>query len=139
VDNSIGDPVSALIGTGITADAFATGALSFNGNVVLNDNVTIGSTVYSFVNSLVAAYDVLIGASASISLNNLVAAIMAGAGQGTVYGTGTVAHPDVTAVANPGVMNVTAKVVGAAGNSIVTEATSLTATWGAPTLQGGVG
>lgn len=115
----------------------ATGMLSFNGNVLGDEEITIGSTVYRFVNELVFAYDVLIGASASITINNLIAAVNAAAGEGTVYGTGTVEHPDVTASTTPGEMNVTAKVAGAAGNSIVTTSTSLTATWGAGTLEGG--
>jgi hypothetical protein len=117
--------------------AFASGALSFNGNVSNGEDVTIGDTVYKFVEALVFAYDVLIGATASITINNLIAAITAGAGEGTVYGTGTLEHPDVTASASPGVMNVTAKVAGVAGNAIVTESTSVNATWGAATLQGG--
>lgn len=119
------------------APAFASGTLSFNGNVVDTETVTIGVTVYRFVAALVQAYDVLIGATASITINNLVAAINDSGGEGTVYGNGTSAHPDVTAASAPGVMNVTAKVAGVAGNSIATTSTSATATWGAATLQGG--
>src|SRR5688500_3286635 len=119
--------------------AFATGVLSFNGNAADTETITIGATVYRFVVVLAAPYDVLIGASASITINNLIAAINAGAGEGTVYGTGTAVHPDVTASAVPGKMNATAKVAGVAGNSIVTQSSAPNATWGAATLQGGLG
>lgn len=117
--------------------AFASGALSFNGNAVDTETITIGATVYTLVAVLVDANDVLIGGTASITIQNLIAAITAGPGEGTVYGTGTVAHPDVTASSLPGQMIATAKVAGVAGNSIATTSTSVNATWGAATLQGG--
>lgn len=122
---------------GVAATSFATGSLSFNGNSLDGETVTIGATVYRYVSVLAQAYDVLIGATASITINNHIAAVTAGAGAGTVYGNGTAVHPDVTAAASPGKMDVTALVAGAAGNSIATTSTSLTATWGAATLQGG--
>lgn len=122
---------------GAARPAFATGALSFNGNAADAETITIGETAYRLVTALSVAYDVLIGATASITINNLIAAITAGAGEGTVYGTGTAEHPDVTASSRPGIMDATAKVAGAAGNSIATVSTSINATWGAATLQGG--
>lgn len=126
-----------VVGAVSAPSAFATGALSFNGNVVDGETDTIGATVYRYVTVLAQAYDVLIGATASITINNHIAAVNDSGGEGTVYGTGTSAHPDVTASSRPGIMDVTANVAGAAGNAIVTTSTSLTATWGAPTLQGG--
>lgn len=119
------------------SSAFAGGVLSFNGNAANTETVTIGVTVYRVVTVLAQAYDVLVGATASITILNLIAAITAGAGEGTTYGTDTVEHPDVTAFHTPGVMNVTAKVAGAAGNAIATTSTAVNATWGAATLQGG--
>lgn len=125
-------------GTGRSGSpAFASGALSFNGNVVDAETVTIGATVYRYVTVLAQAYDVLIGGTASQTILNHIAAVNGAAGEGTVYGTGTVAHPSVTASSVPGKMNVTAKVAGPAGNAIATTSTSVTATWGAATLQGG--
>lgn len=115
----------------------ATGALSWAGNAEDGETITIGATVYTFVAVLADAYDVLIGASASVSIANLIAAINHTAGEGTTYGTGTLINPDVSAATVPGIMNVTAKTVGPSGNSIVTESTVTTATWGAATLQGG--
>ncbi len=79
----------------------------------------------------------LIGGSASLTIANLIAAINAAAGEGTTYGTGTLAHPSVTASTRPGILDVTAKVIGPAGNTIATTDTVATATWGAATLQGG--
>ncbi len=117
--------------------AFATGALSFNGNAADTETVTIGATVYRYVTVLAQAYDVLIGSIASQTIEYHIAAVNAGAGEGTVYGNGTLAHPTVTAVAAPGKMNVTAKLEGPAGNAIATTSTSVNATWGAATLQGG--
>lgn len=124
---------------GGSSPTFAVGTLDFNGNVTDLDTITIGATVYRYVTVLALAYDILIGGTASQTIANSVAAVNGAAGEGTVYGTGTDAHPDVTASTVPGDMIATAKVAGAAGNLIATLSTSLTATWGAATLQGGGG
>lgn len=103
------------------------------------ETVIIGSTMYTFKTAVAEAYDVKIGANASDTLDNLIAAIMGGAGEGDVYGTGTEAHPDVTAAAGAGdTMVVTAKVAGASGNLIGTFKNSLVAAWGDTALIGGV-
>lgn len=115
----------------------ATGSLSFNGNALDGETVTIGETVYRYAVLLEQAYDVLIGVSASITILNHIAAVNDSGVEGVNYGIGTLAHLDVTASSEPGKMNVTAKVPGAAGNAIATTSTSLTATWGAATLEGG--
>lgn len=115
----------------------ATGALSFNGNALDGETVTIGATVYRYVTVLALANDVLIGGTASITINNHIAAVNDSGTEGVNYGTGTSAHPDVSAASSPGQMDVTALVAGTAGNSIATTSTSLTATWGAATLEGG--
>lgn len=115
----------------------ATGALSFNGNAIDGETVTIGTTVYRYVSVLALAYDVLIGGTASQTIMNHIAAVNDSGTEGVNYGTGTAAHPDVTASSSPGQMIVTAMVAGIGGNSIATTSTSLTATWGAATLQGG--
>lgn len=107
-------------------DTFATataaqGTLTLADNVTAGDEVTIGSITYKFVAEPAAAYDVAIAGSASDTIDNLIAAITAGEGVGTAYGTGTVAHPDVTAaVGQDDTMTVTALVKGAAGNAIGT-------------------
>lgn len=115
----------------------ATGTLTGT-TIAVNDTVTIGSRVYTFESPVVVAYDVLVGATDSDSLDNLIAAITAGAGVGTAYGTGTLVHPTVTAVAGAGdTMDATALTAGTAGNSIATTATLTAGTWGAATLTGG--
>lgn len=120
----------------------AQGTLTLTGNVTADDEVTIGSITYKFVAEPAAAYDVAIAGSASDTIDNLIAAITAGEGVGTAYGTGTVAHPDVTAAAGgDDTMTVTALVKGAAGNAIgttdPTDAGDVIA-FGAAALAGGV-
>lgn len=116
----------------------ATGTLTFGANPAATKIVTIGTTVYTFRVTASAAYDVKIGATASDSLDNLIAAVTAGTGSGTLYGTGTAAHPDVTAAAGAGdTMTTTALVDGAAGNAIVTTTNVGSGSWGAATLTGG--
>jgi hypothetical protein len=118
----------------------ATGVLTFTLNAADTETVTIGTTVYTFQTALVdSPNNVLIGATASDSLDNLIAAINAAAGAGTLYGTGTIAHPDVSAAAGAGdTMDVTALVTGEAANSIVTTEGLTNGSWGGGNLAGGV-
>lgn len=133
VDTTVYDFVTAL------TEAKATSILTLTGNPTDGNSVTIGSTVYTFKETLAAAYDVLIGVAATNTIDNLIAAITAGAGEGSTYGTGTVVHPDVTAVAGAGdTMDITANVVGTAGNSIVTTELSAVCSWTAGTMAGGI-
>jgi hypothetical protein len=76
----------------------------FSANPAANDTLTIGAVTYKFVSALVNPNDVLIGAAATNTIDNLVAAITAGAGAGTTYGTGTVAHTQVTAANSTGLL-----------------------------------
>lgn len=102
--------------------------------------VSIGGITYTFNTALTnTANNVLIGADATAMGANLAAAINAGAGAGTTYGTGTVANPSVTASANTGVVTVTARTPGASGNAIVIGETLTNGAWagGATTLSGG--
>lgn len=105
-----------------------------------NDTVTIGSKVYTFKTTLTGAADeVLIGASAAIALDNLKSAINATAGAGTTYGTGTVAHTQVTATTNTDTTQVVQAIsYGTVGNAIATTETSAQLSWGAATLANGV-
>ena len=68
----------------------AQGTLTLTDNVTADDEVKIGSITYKFVAEPAAAYDVAIAGSASDTIVNLIAAITAGGGVGTAYGTGTV-------------------------------------------------
>jgi len=102
------------------------------------DTVTIGSTVYRFKTTLAQAYDVLIGASAAAALDNLKSAINGTAGEGSTYGTGTVAHPTVTATTNTDTTQVVEAITaGGAGNLIATTENGTHTSWGAATLLTG--
>ncbi len=100
--------------------------------------VVIGSISYRMVNFLNTAYDVLIGATAEASLDNIAAASIKGAGEGTTYGSNTIAHPIVTAAKTGAAeLTATAREPGTAGNIDTTE-TAANASWGAGTMTGGV-
>jgi hypothetical protein len=117
----------------------ASNTLTLTGNAVAAEQVIIGNVTYSFRDVLVAAYDVLVGATASDSLDNLIAAINGAAGEGTTYGTGTVAHPDVTAAAGVGdTMTATVISAGEAGNLIETSETLTAGNWTYDNMYGGV-
>lgn len=118
----------------------ATGTLTFSGNPVDGDTVTIGARTYTFQTVLTEANgNVLIGTLASDSRDNLVAAITLGAGGGTGYALATTANTQVTATPSGGNMTVTALTAGLVGNSIVTTDTSTNLAFGAGTLTGGLG
>ena len=80
-----------------TATKKAHGPLALTRNPGNGETVTIGARTYTFVTTLTAANQVKIGADPAASGANLVAAIGAGPGAGTAYGSGTVAHADVNA------------------------------------------
>lgn len=90
------------------------------------DTITIGATQYTFKTALSGAGDtpneVLIEADVDDTLANLKAAITAGAGAGTKYGTGTVANASATATTlddTNHTLLIEALVGGTAGNSII--------------------
>lgn len=102
--------------------------------------VSIGGQVYTFNTVLTnTANNVLIGADATAMGANLAAAINAGAGAGTTYGTGTVANASVTASAAAGIVTVTARTAGTGGNAVVIGETLTNSAWagGAVLLSGG--
>ena len=92
--------------------------------------VTIGDVVYTFVTALTTdpaevPYEVLIGTAAE-SLDNLKSAINGTAGEGTTYGTGTVAHPLVSATTNTDTSQIIAvKIAGDTSIDVSTDDTSL--------------
>jgi hypothetical protein len=107
-------------------------------NVTELDTVTIGSTVYRFMDTTVAAYDVKIAGSAALTLDNLKAAVNAsGTGDGTDYHTGIAAHPDVVATDNADTtQNFEARIPGTVPNTIVTTKSAVTLSWAGTTLGG---
>ncbi len=124
-------------------EAKATGILTASANPQDGARVTIGSTTYTFRDTLAVAYDVKIGATAEESLLNLVEAITydggAGTNEGEDYGTGTEAHPSVTAAEGAlDTVDVTALAIGVAGNLITSVEYSPGLEFAAGTLLGGL-
>lgn len=118
----------------------ATGLLTFVSLPATGDHVVSDGKTYNLVTPFVnTAGNVLIGASITATIDNLVAAINGGAGAGTVYGTGTTAAVNTTAVnLATNQMKVSASVAGTGGNALATTTTSSHASWGAATLTGGL-
>lgn len=117
---------------------FAKGTLTVTTNPTDTTTVVIGSVTYTFNTTLGATNSILIGANTSASLDNLLAAINLNAGIGTTYGTGTVIHPDVSAVIfEDDALIISAKVKGTVGNLIITTTTVTGGVWGSTTLIGG--
>lgn len=118
----------------------ATGTLtSDNTEIADGDLVRIDNITYRFKDTMAQAYDVKRnGTTADTTLGNLVLAINATGTPGTNYFTGTLIHPTVGAGAVTSHHTVvTAKVAGAAQNSIVTTTTATHMSWGSGTLTGG--
>lgn len=102
------------------------------------DTVTIDGRTYTFQTVLVDTADnILIGVSDATALDNLKTAINAGAGEGTLYGTGTAVHDTVNATTNTNTTQVVeANDAGTEGNSIEVSATG-GLSWDEETLTGG--
>ena len=114
--------------------------------------VTIGAVVYTIVDALsetygadAIAYQVLKGASEATMLDNLKSAINGTAGEGTVYSTGTVAHPYFIATTNTDTaQTIVSRSVGNAAfttlvNALATTETLANTAWADSTLGGGTG
>src|SRR5690606_23439698 len=78
----------------------------------IGDVVVIGSVTYEFTDTLADPNDVLIGLDDEATASNLNAAINAGAGEGTLYGTGTTANPTVSSTVLSNEVSLTADVAG---------------------------
>lgn len=122
-----GSPISAVA---------ATGTIIFTDVPTADDTVTIGGQTYKFVASVSDPYDVDIHTTPSGQAANLAAAINAGAGAGSVYGTDTVANLSVTAEADLGVVTVTAIYAGEVGNTVLLAESAGNTTVSGATLTG---
>jgi uncharacterized phage protein (TIGR02218 family) len=108
------------------------------GQALAGETVTIGTKTYTWrVSVSTIANEVKIGNTGADSIKNLVAAVNAGAGSGTVYGSLTTANADATGSANGGRATFTAIVSGAAGNGIVSTTTMTRASFNGATFQSG--
>ena len=131
------------------ADATCGGGTGNANPAVTSDTatITIGTRTYTFVTDLsetlgaTAVPDqILHGAAAANALDNMKLAINGTGVAGTNYSTGTLLNEQVFATTNADTTQlVTAKIVGTAGNSIVTTDTLANFAWGAGTLASGSG
>lgn len=99
----------------------------------LTETVTIGATTYTFSHDMTIANNILRDLSGDILVANLAAAINGDAGEGTIYGTGTTAHPDVVAIPNGRNLTVLAK--GTSGLDIAVSAGIHNGTWDTNTIR----
>lgn len=138
---------SAITATKATADTFAVEykTVGFAGNsydtLGTLTHATWGATALAGGVDAQAANDVKIGDNVEGSIDNLVLAITAGAGIGTVYGTGTTVNPLATAVkASVATMTATNKIKGVVGDSTAIAETLADGSWAsdATELSGGV-
>ncbi|TPI86355.1 hypothetical protein [Mesorhizobium sp. B2-8-9] len=117
----------------------ATGVLTFSGVGTAADTITIGAGTYTLrAAPTTVANEVKIGASAAETAANLAAAINLGAGAGTLYGSLTTEHPTVMAESlGAGIVGITAKTPGTAGNALASTEAGTNTSFGAATLTGG--
>lgn len=118
----------------------AAGILTFSGQPLDTETVTLGAVTYTFLTVLVDVADnVLIGADAGESLDNLRKAINQETGEGVLWGTGTVFNPLAYAADQPGdLLLATARTPGVGGNTITSTETLTNGSWAAATLLGGL-
>lgn len=138
-DVAPGDITTGNIRVDVSSEAgYGMGTLTITDgqNASADETVTVGDHVYTFKAAPSAADEVDIGTDDEGSAANLAAAINAGAGEGTAYGTGTVANAYTSAVAVANTVVLTAKTAGSAGNVATTE-TMTQGAFGAATLEGG--
>lgn len=129
-------------GTGASDAGVTTGAAT----------VTIGAVTYTVVDELsetygadAIAYQVKKGAAEANMLDNLKLAINGGSGEGTLYSTGTVAHPYFIATTNTDTaQTIVSRSVGDAAfttlvNALATTETMANTAWADTTFGGGTG
>ncbi len=117
----------------------ARGTLTFTGQPLNTETVTIGGTVYTYNTTLGGANSVLIGANVEASIQNLIDAIAATSSKlGDTVGAGTVAHTTATAAEAVGDRLVAVAIAkGTPGNDVATTETVTAASWSTATLVGG--
>lgn len=122
-----------------SAAVAATGVLTFTAISVAAQTVTIGNRIYTWAASVTTtANTVDLGANTAESMANLVAAINGGGGAGSLYGSQTSPHPDVTAAVVGSTVVVTARTVGTGAHSVALTDTMSNASWGGVFMSGGV-
>ncbi len=125
-----------------TAGVVAAQTLTSTGVFSPGETVTIGTTVYTFRNTLSTGptipYEVLIGGSQTNAHLNLLRAVNLTGTIGTDYSTGTLIHPTITALSSDGTHTVfNAKLAGTGPNATVSTETCANASFGAGTFASG--
>lgn len=120
---------------------FAFDILTFTGNALDTETVTIGGRAYTFQTTFDpdGTDNILVGATTADSIDNLVAAINGADGAGSVYSTNTKENVLVTALNDSDTALVAiAKESGESGDDITAAETLTNATWGTANFAGGV-
>jgi hypothetical protein len=126
--------------TGALSAIAATGVYTASA-LVDTDTITIGAKTYTVQATLTNVNgNVKLGANLTATLLNLLKAINLSGVAGTDYAAAMTLNTDVTATTSDAThLNVTAKALGTAGNTVATTDTATNGAWGAATLTGGVG
>lgn len=127
---------AAISGQGTTPAVAATGTVTFTENPAEGDTLKIGSTTYTFKTSPAAANDVAIKGTVDETAQNLADVINGDSGD--AYAGTTSPSLDVSAEVEAGVMTLTARTAGTAGNSLDLVQTGDFAKVSGATLSGGV-
>lgn len=127
---------AAISGQGTTPAVAATGTVTFTENPSDSDTLIIGSTTYTFKTSPAAVNDVAIKGSVYETAQNLADVINGDSGE--AYAGTTSPSLDVSAEVEAGVMTLTARTAGTAGNSLALVQTGDFANVSGATLSGGV-
>lgn len=127
---------AAISGQGTTPAVAATGTVTFTENPSDGDTLQIGSVTYKFMTSPAAANDVAIKGTVDETAQNLADVINGDSGE--AYAGTTSPSLDVSAEVEAGVMTLTARTAGTAGNSLALVQTGDFANVSGATLSGGV-
>lgn len=127
---------AAISGQGTTPAVAATGTVTFTENPADGDTLKIGSTTYTFKTSPAAANDVAIKGTVYETAQNLADVINGDSGE--AYAGTTSPSLDVSAEFEAGVMTLTARTAGTAGNSLALVQTGDFANVSGAILSGGV-
>lgn len=127
---------AAISGQGTTPAVAATGTVTFTENPADGDTLKIGSTTYTFKTSPAAVNDVAIKGTVYETAQNLADVINGDSGK--AYAGTTSPSLDVSAEVEAGVMTLTARTAGTAGNSLALVQTGDFANVSGATLSGGV-
>ena len=118
-------------GVGEATAIKATGTLTYTGNAVAAETVTVGTRVYTWRAAPTLTDEITVGATTAASAANFATAINNGP-QG-----GGAANTQVTATSTTTTNVLTAITAGTAGNAIATTETMTAASFGGTTLSGG--